>query len=141
MPERRWRVAGRGRGLFAIEVDAALQAAGAVPGGGVPGAARRRGRTRGRCRRRLNSSGNLVAVMDELYAVGWRSVGRSQHVGVVGIPVVGSGGSRSARLCGVRRWRPVARLRHAGCPSPATGGSRRSRGRQLAEGLETRRQD
>ena len=27
----------------------------------------------------------------------------------------GSGGSRGARLCGVRRRRPVAGLRHAGC--------------------------
>ena len=54
MSERRWRVTGRGHGLFAIEVDdgggfraataaevdAALRAAGAVRGGGVPGAAR-----------------------------------------------------------------------------------------------------
>ena len=31
------------------------------------------------------------------------------------IPVAGSGGSRGARLCGVRRRRTVAGLRHAGC--------------------------
>ncbi len=50
MPERRWRVLGRGRGLFAIEVDTAVgfrcgddgrgghgaAAVGAVRGGGVP---------------------------------------------------------------------------------------------------------
>ena len=57
MPERRWRVAARGRGLFAIDVDVALRAAGAAPDGGVPGDARRRGRTRGRCRRRLTAPG------------------------------------------------------------------------------------
>ena len=58
MPERRWRVLGRGRGLFAIEVndgvgfraattaevDAALRQRELFGGGGVPGAARQRGR-------------------------------------------------------------------------------------------------
>ena len=53
----------------------------------------------------VDSSGNLVAVMDKLYAVGWRSVGRPRQWVWSVFPVVGSGGSCSARLCGVLRWR------------------------------------
>ena len=44
-------------------------------------------------------------------AVGWPAAA----VGLVGVPVAGSGGPRGARLCSVRRRRPVAGLRHAGC--------------------------
>ena len=46
-------------------------------------------------------------------------------VGVARVPVAGVGGSRGARLCGVRRRRPVAGLRHAGGRlrrRPARGG-------------------
>ena len=45
--------------------------------------------------------------MDELYAVGWRAAGRPAAVGLVGVPVAGTGGWRGARLCGVRGRRPV----------------------------------
>ena len=47
------------------------------------------------------------------------------EVGVAGVSVAGSGGPRGARLCGVRRARRVAGLRHAGLPASATARSRR----------------
>ena len=76
MSERRWRVTGRGRGLFVIEVDAgdgfraataaevdaALRQRELFGAADYPVAARRRGRTRGRRRRhRLTAPARLVA--------------------------------------------------------------------------------
>ena len=97
MPERRWRVVGRGRRLFAIEVD---------DGGGFRAATAAEGWTRrcgngscsgwrsircsaparpaSDCRCRLTAPVNLVALMDELYAVG----------------VVGAAGPAAAVRCG-----------------------------------------
>ena len=54
--------------------------------------------------------------------------------------VRGLSGSRGARLCGVRRRRPVAGLMARRLPPSATALSRWSWGRRLAEGLETHRQ-
>ena len=70
MPERRWRVTARGRGLFAIR-----------GGRGAAGSGSCSGRRSTRCSAStrpnaramstpVDSSGNLVAVMDDLYAVG-----------------------------------------------------------------------
>ena len=67
--------------------------------------------------------------------------GPATAVGVVSVPVVGSGGSRGARLCGVRRVAAGGGSMVRGLPSAATGGSRAVLGRRLAEGIETRRQD
>ena len=127
MPERRWRVIGRGRGLFAIEVD---------DGGGFRAAttaevdAARRQRelfeaAEYRCsastRPKVRATSTSVERLRLPGGVDGRAVrGRvagdwpAAEVGVVGVSVAGSGGPRGARLCGVRRRRPVAGLRHAG---------------------------
>ena len=89
----------------------------------------------------VDGSGTWVAVMDELYAVGWRSGGPAAAVGLVGVPVAGSGGSRGARLCG------VATAADGGggvygtrVVSVGDGTLEAVLGHRLAEGLETRRQ-
>ena len=77
--------------------------------------------------------------MDELYAVGWRSVGRPRRVGVVGVPVAGSGVAHGHAACaGGGRWRVYGpwggrcRRRHG----RGGAGSRRLAEGILAEGIE-----
>ena len=129
MPERRWRVLGRGRG--AVRDRGGRRRAGS--------ARRQRPRWTRRCgggscsvRRRSTRCGTSVPtiattstsndgagkswehLVSELYAVGWRVRGRPRQWVWSTFPSLGTGGSRGAGLCGVRRRRPVAGLRHAG---------------------------
>ena len=68
----------------------------------------------------------LVALMDEAVR-GWvADGGPPAAVCLVGVPVAGSGGPRGARICSVRRRRPVAGSTARGLPASATARSRLS---------------
>ena len=74
-----------------------------------------------------DSSGKILRALGERAVRGRvASPGPAAAVGVVRVSVAGTGGSVGARLCGVRRRRPVAGLWHAGCRRrrrPGRGGS------------------
>ena len=128
------------RAATAAELDTALRATGGVRRGRTPGAARRRGPTRGRRRRRLTAPGTWWRW--------WTSCTRS------------GGGWQADRGSGCGRysrrwiWRLALARGYAACDGGgrwrvyctrvAVDGDGRLEavlGRRLAEGLETRRQD
>ena len=145
IPERRWRVTGRGRGLFVIEVDdgdgfraataaevdAALRQRELFGAADYPvqrdDAAERAGDER---RHRLTASGALGGgVMEELYAWVWSvfpSLGQAVRV------------ARGYAACdGGGRWRVYGTR----VVSVGDGTLEAVLGHRLAEGLETHRQD
>ena len=118
MPDRRWRVTGRGRGRCSASAQTIVRVTSTS----------------------VDSSGTLVALMSELYAIGWRSAGQARQWVWSVFPSLGPA-VRVARgyaaFDGGGRWR-VYGTRVVGVGDGAVVAVL---GRRLAEGLEPQRQD